>query len=89
MTALKQTVTTLAHHVNNRLMAFSLELDRLEHSQAASGREDISGIVTSARRNIQEVSQVINALDRLEEIRTVPYVGTTEMIDIGAVDDDQ
>lgn len=79
--ALKQTVTALAHHVNNRLMALSLELDGLEKA----GRLDqgtVAAIIASARRTIQEVSAVIKALDRLEEIETVPYVGTTEMIDI-------
>jgi DNA-binding response OmpR family regulator len=79
-TALKQTVTALAHHVNNRLMAFSLELDGLE--EGAVDQRAASGIIASARRSIQEVSAVVKALDRLEEIHTVPYVGAAEMVDI-------
>lgn len=80
-TALKQTVTAMAHHVNNRLMAFSLELDGLE-KVGPINQQAVSGIIASARRSIQEVSAVVKALDRLEEIHTVPYVGAEEMIDI-------
>ena len=43
---------------------------------------DDSAIIVSAWRCIQKVSAVVKALDRLEEIHTVPYVGTAEMIDI-------
>jgi DNA-binding response OmpR family regulator len=83
--ALRQTVTTLAHHINNQLMAFSLDLDGLEdslESEDAVDQEDVNTIVASARRCIHEISAVVKALDRLVEIRTKPYVGTEEMIDI-------
>jgi DNA-binding response OmpR family regulator len=79
--ALKQTVTAMAHHVNNRLMAFSLELDGLE-KEGAVDQQAVGAIIASARRSIQEVSAVVKALDRLGEIHTVPYVGAAEMIDI-------
>ncbi|HHN94170.1 MAG TPA: response regulator [Anaerolineae bacterium] len=78
---LKRTVTTLAHHINNQLMAFSLELDSVE----AVGMDDpeaIRSLIGTARRCIRRISAVVKALDRLEEIRTMPYVGETEMIDI-------
>jgi hypothetical protein len=79
--ALKQTVTAMAHHINNRLMAFSLELDGLE-KKGAVDQQAVGEIIASARRSIQEVSAVVKALDRLEEVHTVPYVGAAEMIDI-------
>jgi two-component system NtrC family sensor kinase len=79
--ALKQTVTAMAHHINNRLTAFSLELDGLEIGGVVD-QQAVSTIIASARRSIQEVSAVIKALDRLEEIHTIPYVGEAEMIDI-------
>lgn len=80
-TALKQTVTAMAHHINNRLMAFSLELDGLE-SEGRVDQKAVRAIIESARRSIREVSAVVKALDRLEEIHTVPYAGTAKMIDI-------
>jgi len=79
--ALRQAVTTLAHHINNRLMAFSLELDGLE-IEGPVDQETISTMIASARRCVQEISAILKALDRLEGIHTVPYVGTAEMIDI-------
>jgi len=84
-TTLRQTMATVAHHINNRLMAFSLELDGLDdggETRRGSDQESAQDIETSARRCIQEVSAVVKALDRLVEIRTQPYVGTEEMIDI-------
>jgi DNA-binding response OmpR family regulator len=79
--ALKQTVTAMAHHINNRLTAFSLELDGLEIGGVVD-QQAVGTIIASARRSIQEVAAVIKALDRLEEIHTIPYVGEAEMIDI-------
>lgn len=79
--ALKQAVTTLAHYINNRLMTFSLEMDALE-GEDLFDRESILALMESARQCIREVSAVVGALDRLGEIRTVPYVGAERMIDI-------
>ena len=62
-------------------MAFSLELDGLE-AEGPVGQEIVNAIIASARRSIQEVSAVVKALDRLEEIHTTPYVGAAEMLDI-------
>lgn len=83
VTAIRQAMTTLAHHINNRLMAFSLELDGLEMGGPVD-QGAIEAIIASARRYIQEVSSVIKALDQLEEMHTVPYVGAVEMLDIEA-----
>ncbi len=80
-TTLKQTVTTIAHHINNRLMSFSLRLDGLEVADTIEP-ETIRDTISSARKYIREISAVIKALDRLGEIRAVPYAGITEMIDI-------
>ena len=79
--AFKQAVAALAHHINNRLMALSLELDGLE-MEGTLTPQALNALTASARRSIQEISAVVKALDRLEELHTVPYVGSTEMIDI-------
>lgn len=80
-TAFKQAVTALAHHINNRLMALSLELDGLE-MEGTLTPQALSTLTASARRSIQEIAAVVKALDRLEELHTVPYVGSAEMLDI-------
>jgi two-component system NtrC family sensor kinase len=81
--ALRQIVIALAHHINNRLMAFSLDLDGLEREKPVRD-ESVDKVIASARQHIQEISAVVKALDKLEEVRTVPYAGGTEMIDIEA-----
>jgi two-component system NtrC family sensor kinase len=80
-TALGQAVAAMAHHINNRLMTFSLQLDELEREDPPT-RRAVAETITSARKCVREISAVVKALDRLGEIHTVPYVGQTEMIDI-------
>lgn len=80
-TTLRQTVTAIAHHINNRLMGLSLELDDLEN-EGPPDAAVVKAVASRARRSIDEVSAVIKALDRLEEVRTVPYISQWEMIDI-------
>ena len=81
-TALKQTAATMAHYINNQLMTFSLELDNLEMKETGT-QADLRAVLASARKCIWDVAAVVKALDRLEEIHTVTYVGAEKMIDIG------
>jgi two-component system NtrC family sensor kinase len=79
--AFRQTVVTLAHHINNQLMNYSLELDNLEHKEY-SDTERSRELFQIARSCVREITEVVRALDQLTEIRTVPYVGSEEMLDI-------
>jgi GAF domain-containing protein len=88
-TAIKQIVVALAHHINNRLMAFSLELDESESQKKEWREEDVKELLDMARRHIWQISAVVKALDVLEEIRAVPYLGTTDMVDIEQALNDQ
>jgi DNA-binding response OmpR family regulator len=77
---LTQAETTLAHYINNPLMNLTLELDLLK----AEGDfdEQVHEAIESAHSCVREISAVIKSLGRLEEIRTVPYIGKDEMLDI-------
>lgn len=79
--ALRQVVVALAHHINNHLMNCSLELDSLEHRQLHEGEltTALSGI---SRGCIQKISEIVTALGKVTELRTVPYVGSEDMLDI-------
>ncbi len=79
--AIKQAVITLAHHINNQLLIFSLELDGVEQASEQLPPEAQASIRAS-RRCIQEINDVVQALDRLQSLRTVPYVGDTRMMDL-------
>jgi len=92
--AFKQTTATVAHHINNQLMAFSLELESLESCIETGCPVDerekaVGALIVSAHRCIQEISAVVKAMDRLAEIRTRPYVGAEKMIDIEDALDEQ
>jgi DNA-binding response OmpR family regulator len=78
---LKHAVTTMAHHINNRLTAFMLELDGLEQEGGSDPRR-LRKWIHSARQYVHEIAAVLAALDRLDKIRTVPYAGEEELIDI-------
>ena len=88
-TAIKQIVVALAHHINNRLMAFSLELDESESQKKVWRDDDVQELLDMARRHIWQISAVVKALDVLEEIRAVPYLGTTDMADLEQALNDQ
>ncbi len=82
MKTLKQVVITVAHHINNRLMNLSLEMDYLEQEGKNLDGEKLETVVASARRWIKEIAGIVKALDRIEEIHLVLYVGVEEMLDL-------
>ncbi|HEY90127.1 MAG TPA: response regulator [Thermoflexia bacterium] len=83
MTALRQTTTTMAHYINNLLMTFLLELDDLE-MKGVRDPTDIPALLALARQCIWDIASVVRALEQLEEVRIVTYVGTEKMLDINA-----
>lgn len=78
---MKQTVVTLAHHINNELMVFSLEIDSLER-RGFLEQPEVKQTYVTARECIHEIASVIRALNELVEVNAVTYVGGDEMIDI-------
>ena len=80
-TVLGQTVAAVAHHINNRLMALSLEIDQFA-DQDRLDRRQVGALISTTRRCIQQISAVVKAMDRLDGVQTVPYVGSEEMLDI-------
>jgi DNA-binding response OmpR family regulator len=79
--ALRQLVVAMAHHINNHLMNYSLELDSLEHCPLSEG-DRASSMAAISRRCIGEISEIVTALGKVTASRTVPYVGSEEMLDI-------
>jgi DNA-binding response OmpR family regulator len=81
MKTLRQAVITLAHYINNHLMAFALELDSLEQSDL-SDSEKVAAILDLSRRSNETIASVVEALDKLKDVRTTAYIGSEDMIDI-------
>ena len=95
---LAQTVTTLAHHVNNPLMACFLELDRLRLASAPeAGRGGAAGAqpqldsallaetTDTIQSSLERIHEVIKALTELRDVRTVRDIDDQDMIDLDAV----
>jgi len=78
---LKRTVITLAHHINNKLMAYTLELDNLEQS-ALTDREKVQALMQSARMYTHKINEIVKAMESLTDVRTTPYIGSEDMLDI-------
>ena len=81
MKTLRQAVVTVAHYINNHLMAFSLELDSLEQSDMPDS-EKVEAVLDLSRRSNETIVSVVRALDKLKNVRTTAYVGSEDMIDI-------
>ncbi len=81
--ALRQTVVTLAHYINNVLQSLTLEIDELEQVPDPDP-EELSRFLQASRQHVRRISEVIRALDSLQEIESVEYAGSTKMIDLEA-----
>lgn len=78
---LKQAIITVAHHINNELMAYTLELDNLEQSPLTDD-EKVASLIRSSRDCTQKITAIVQAMDQITDIRTTAYLGSEDMIDI-------
>jgi CheY-like chemotaxis protein len=72
----RQTVVTLAHHINNHLTALGGNLALLQ--------ESLSGIVQDSRVSVTKIEAVLRALQRVTKVQQTTYHGQIRMIDIEA-----
>ena len=77
-----ETATALAHEVNNPLTALIMNVELLDEAGPAKGSEAIQEILRAARR----ISAVVSRLSNITEPESVPYVGSTRMIDLSPGD---
>lgn len=79
---LRQTVIALAHHINNILQVFALELDTLEEMEFRDP-DDLAQFAASARGHMKDIVEVMRALDKVQEIHIVNYGESATMLDLG------
>ncbi|HST07099.1 MAG TPA: MHYT domain-containing protein [Gemmatimonadaceae bacterium] len=77
-----ETATALAHEVNNPLTTLMMNVELLEEVAPAKASESIQEILRAAHR----ISAVISRLSNVAEAESVPYVGSTRMIDLSQRD---
>jgi PAS domain S-box-containing protein len=88
LAAYTQTVITLNHEINNPLTAVLGNLYLLEKETRRTGDEKALERLKIIQENCLRIQKVIKKLERIEELKTVSYLGETKMVDIGNVQDD-
>ncbi len=83
--AVRTTVVTLSHYLNNHIMAVSGVLTLLEErlEEDSAGTEALA-VVREGRVSAKRLQAVLHVLQRATEIRLIPYSESTPMIDIVA-----
>jgi len=89
LAAYAQTVITLNHEINNPLTAVLGNLYLLEKEARRLNDEKLLARLKVIQDNCQRIQNVIKKLERIDELKTVSYLGSTKMVDIGGMDDDQ
>lgn len=83
---LRQTVTTLAHHINNALMSLGGNLQLIEEKlrQDETCPPDILEMVSMGQADVAEIVAVMRVLRRLAKVKSASYYGQAQMIDVDA-----
>ncbi|HEX7345040.1 MAG TPA: PAS domain-containing protein, partial [bacterium] len=88
LAAYTQTVITLNHEINNPLTTVLGNLFLLEKETQKYDDEKISSRLNVIQANCQRIQNVIKKLERIEELKTIPYLGGTKMVDIRGSSED-
>jgi DNA-binding response OmpR family regulator len=81
--AVRVTVATLSHYLNNHLMAVSGSLTLLgEALEQDEPETDAREILYQGKQSLQRIQVVLNVLRRATEVKTTPYAGAAPMLDI-------
>ena len=84
----RQTVTTLSHHINNQLMVASggllLLQEALEQEICLSNRDNLLEMLQNSVSSMAKIEQVLKTLQKLNKIEPTAYHDRLQMIDIEA-----
>jgi nitrogen-specific signal transduction histidine kinase len=78
----------LNHEINNPLTTVLGNLFLLEKETQKYEDEKISSRLNVIQANCQRIQNVIKKLERIEELKTIPYLGGTKMVDIRGSSED-
>jgi len=87
LAAYTQTVITLNHEINNPLTAVLGNAYLLEKDSKDLQDEKLMRRLKVIQENCLRIQKVIKKLERIDELKTVSYLGNTKMVDIGNSDD--
>ncbi len=85
----RQTVTTLSHHLNNQLMVASGTLlllqEALEQETRLSDRDNLLKMVHNSVCSMTKIERVLKTLQKLNKIEPTAYHDQLQMIDIESI----
>ncbi len=85
----RQTVTTLSHHINNQLMVVSGNLsllqEALEQESRLSNRDNLLEMVQNSTSSVLKIECVLKTLEKLNKIEPAAYHNQLQMIDIASL----
>lgn len=86
--AIRQTVVTLAHHINNQLMvvqnSLALLAEMLLQDNGSPPRPELIGMIARSQEGTERITAVLNVLQKITGIQPTEYYQSTQMLDITA-----
>lgn len=83
LAAYTQTVITLNHEINNPLTTVLGNIFLMERDAEGLDNEKLTKRLKVIQENCIRIQKVIKKLERIDELKTVSYLGDTKMVDIG------
>ncbi|MBU0518970.1 PAS domain-containing protein [bacterium] len=83
LAAYTQTVITLNHEINNPLTTVLGNVYLLDKEAQSSKDTKLTMRLKVIQENCQRIQRVIKRLERIDELKTVSYLGSTKMVDLG------
>jgi PAS domain S-box-containing protein len=83
LAAYTQTVITLNHEINNPLTTVMGNVYLLEKEAESRSDDKLLKRLDIIQENCKRIQQVIKKLERINELKTVSYLGSTKMVDLG------
>lgn len=85
--AVRQTVTTLAHYINNQLLVANGGLELCQELLCDPGtidRENMLQILANSQQSVRQIEAVLRVLNRLTNVELTTYHDTISLLDIEA-----
>ncbi|GEM_PF-1995694 len=87
LAAYTQTVITLNHEINNPLTTVLGNIFLLERDTKKLNDEKLEKRINVIQENCVRIQKVIKKLEKIDELKTVSYLGSTKMVDLGDGED--
>lgn len=86
--AVRQTVVTLAHHINNQLMimqgSLSQQAEVLAQEDDLPQQTELMTMIANSQQGVLRITAVLKVLQQITNVEPVTYFDSTQMLDIDA-----